>query len=656
MDETLPETAQQSAPDQTRLSPLSIVLLAMSFGLFGGYLDLGVLLFKRFFLNPEGSFRSARDFPWTVPVGHVALMIVPGLVVATINGIRRKPLSLRASSWWFATLASWGALARLPIHNVSSLLLAAGLGRLVSAPVASLGLRSRALAGIRVSMAGLLIVLAVLSSGWQVLQEYRVVAGLPAAPAGARNVVLIVWDTVRSYNLSLSGYYRDTTPHLKQWAQRGVNYRLALAPAPWTYPSHASFFTGWWPFQINSQWKYRLDTPHATLAEYLASRGYQTAGFAANTNCCNYETGLSRGFAHYEDYSLKPWSLLSRTVPGKWILANLLSPRDYFSRKWFDLQSLPAREVNGNFLTWIGRRRPDRPFFAFLNYFDAHEPYFPPREHAGHFGIQPESAEDYAVLTDFVGAYKRRLRMRDIDLARDGYDDCIASLDEQLGRLLESLREQGLLENTDVIITSDHGEAFGEHQTFGHSYSVMFGEVGVPLVILSPLAPAGKLVANPVSLRDLPATIVDLLGLSVGSPFPGHSLAVYWGKSSADPSELTTPALSEQADATAFQTRMRTDGSHAGFQMSLVTSGHHYIRTGRRTERLYDLNKDPYERDNLLTHPDGGQRVEVFRRKLLEVLSENLGSVEAEASYLWDYRNTLEILVRGPAQKVTAAP
>ena len=80
-----------------------------------------------------------------------------------------------------------------------------------------------------------------------------------------------------------------------------------------------------------------------------------------------------------------------------------------------------------------------------------------------------------------------------------------------------------------MIITSDHGESFGDHGFFGHGNSLYLDEIAVPLVILSPDAPAGRVVAEPVSLRDLPATVVDLLGLSAGSPFPGHSLAAYWG-------------------------------------------------------------------------------------------------------------------------------
>src|SRR5207248_7573394 len=112
-----------------------------------------------------------------------------------------------------------------------------------------------------------------LSSGRRAVNESRAVAGLPSAPPGARNVVLIVWDTVRASYMSLHGYQRDTTPNLAAWARQGVRYDRALAPAPWTFPSHSSFFTGQWPFQVNSQWKSTLDTSHSTLAEYLSSRG-----------------------------------------------------------------------------------------------------------------------------------------------------------------------------------------------------------------------------------------------------------------------------------------------------------------------------------------------------------------------------------------------
>src|SRR5262249_54964770 len=150
--------------------------------------------------------------------------------------------------------------------------------------------------------------------------EYRAVKALPPASSNAGNVILIVWDTVRAYSVSSYGSYRDTTPNLSRWARAGVQYNRAMAPAPRTYPSHCSFMTGQWPHRLNAQWKFTLAGPEPTLAEFLSSRGYQTAAFVGNTSCCTYESGLNRGFAHFEDYPLSARSLLTRTVPGKWIL------------------------------------------------------------------------------------------------------------------------------------------------------------------------------------------------------------------------------------------------------------------------------------------------------------------------------------------------
>ena len=95
------------------------------------------------------------------------------------------------------------------------------------------------------------------------------------------------------------------------------------------------------------------------------------------------------------------------------------------------------RGTNDAFLDWLRRERRDRPFFAFLNYFDAHDPYVPPAEYTGRFGIRPKSPEDYQFLFDFRDVPKERKQTRNILMARDCYDDCIASLDDQLGRLLE---------------------------------------------------------------------------------------------------------------------------------------------------------------------------------------------------------------------------
>jgi arylsulfatase A-like enzyme len=640
------------------MSAEAAIVLALATGLCAGYLDVAIIVLKKLLWNPEGYYRIARDFPWSVPAAHAVWMLIPGLAIALVSRLRPGLVSRRAGLWILATLAAWGALLRLPLYAAGSLLLAVGVGRLAAD---AFGDHIRRPWRLRGSLAALLAVLGLLaagSSGWQSLRESRAVRGLPPAPR-SRNVVLIVWDTVRAYNLAIYGYPRPTTPNLARWARQGVGYSPALAPAPWTFPSHACFFTGQWPLRTNSQWRMSLDTPDPTLAEYLASRGYQTAGFVANTNCCTYEGGLGRGFLHFEDYSQAPLPLLARTVHGQWMLKVILELLGrYDDVKWVDLQSRDASGINRAFLDWLDRRRPARPFFAFLNLFDAHAPYLPPAEFVGRFGTRPGGRRDYRFLMDYVGVGKYTVAKRDVLMARDRYDDCIAYLDDQLGRLFAELQRRGLLADTDVILTSDHGEAFGDHGIYGHSYSVNLDEIGVPLVILSPDAPAGRRVLSPVSLRDLPATVVELVGLSDGSPFPGRSLAAYWrtppGRENA---ERTSPAFSEQTERTGSPPGPGPGGAAPGFQMSIVSSDRHYIRDGAGSERLYDLNSDPFERVNLLESSDRRPDLTALRRMLLEVLTENPGSAEAERGYLQSYRRSLEALVpqgEGPAGRVAS--
>ena len=648
METRLPERGVQGGPARARLSPMSTVVLAIALGLCGGYLDLVAMLYKKYFVNDPSYFWSGSDFPWSVPVVHALLLGIAGVVLVVASSVLRRPITPRVGAWLFATLAIWAALLRLPLYGDCTLLLAAGLARPISAAVVTYGRRPRHARYAWAGLLGLLCALAAFSSGRQALRKYRAVTDSPAPPPGAHNVVLIVWDTVRAVNLSLYGYPRDTTPNLVKWARMGVRHEMALVPAPWTYPSHSCFFTGQWPYKLNSQWNRSLDTSKPTLAEYLASRGYETVGFAANTRCCSYETGLDRGFAHYEDYPLTPRFLLGRTVPGRFILKNIFGSGGFYNSKWIDLQSRDARETNDAFLDWLRRSPRDRPFFAFLNYFDAHNPYIPPAQYVGRFGIRPKSLEDYRLLYDFrnVQGQEGTTQTRNIHMARDCYDDCIAFLDDQLGRLLDALRAQGLLDNTLVIITGDHGESFGDHHVFSHGTALYLEQIAVPLVILSPDAPAGRTVTTPVSLRDLPATVVDQLGLSAGSPFPGHSLAALWSLAPGQAPPMITPALSELAHANAFEPQSQDKLSRQGFQMSLVAAGRHYLRDGVGSEQLYDLRRDPTELVNVVDSAEGVQALRNLRQMLLEVLTANPGSIEVENAYLKPYRQWLKSLVQ----------
>lgn len=176
----------------------------------------------------------------------------------------------------------------------------------------------------------------------------------------------------------------------------------------------------------------------------------------------------------------------------------------------------------------------------------------------------------------------------------DCYDDCIVDLDEQLGRLFSTLDSKGLLQNTIVVVTADHGEEFGEHGGFGHGQRLNSEVVRVPLLIVAPgSVPPGQIVADPVSLRDLPATILDLVRLSADSPFPGRSLSRHWRPTPERGSTPDDPVLTEIVDddgkALVGSRRRRTIAEGA-----LV-----YFNLGDGREQLFDTVSDPHEMRDL---------------------------------------------------------
>ena len=144
--------------------------------------------------------------------------------------------------------------------------------------------------------------------------------------------------------------------------------------------------------------------------------------------------------------------------------------------------------INREFLDWLSHRRePRRPFFAFLNYFDAHSPYLPPEGAAFRFGSAPQTDADFLLLNErWTTVDKLRLAPRYRLLVRDSYDNCLAYLDERLGELFDELQRRGVLDRTLVIVTADHGEELGEHALFDHGESLYRPEIRVPLLIVLP--------------------------------------------------------------------------------------------------------------------------------------------------------------------------
>ena len=590
---------------------LSVIASAAWFGLVTGFLELAILLIwhRLAIATVLGALQINRHFTWMIPLAQLGLFLICGLPLAVLAVFRRVPARL-AADLLFSTLAFFALLSIIKgLYATAAFVLALGLGYQLGRWLAAHGgpfFRFQ-----RFSLPFLLGGVAVLGGvayDRLELEETRAQAALTKPTPGAPNVLLIVLDTVRADRLSMYGYNRDTTPNLARLAERGVIFSEARSAAPWTLPSHATLFTGRWPHELNVSNDRPLDTTYPTLAEFLAKHGYATAGFIGNTYFCNSWFGLARGFLHYEDYYeqnviVSPGEALRSTALGRWLIRRVgtachVRPETANTPK-------DAQRVNRDFLRWVEATR-GRPFFAFLNYFDVHDPYVTPPGFDRHFGLKPESPADLETIRNWHHARKSKdIPERDATLIRDAYDDCLAALDEELGRLFAALEQNGVLRDTLVILTADHGEELGEHGLYGHGKSLYRRELHVPLLVIGPTGsriPQGGLIAEPVSLRDVAATCGgSALGLAEASPLPGHSLARLWEPtpSSSAPFVPHSPVLSEVAVRTKVSRHRLAAPAMRGPMASLIVDGKVYIRDAMGREELYDLAGDPAETENL---------------------------------------------------------
>jgi arylsulfatase A-like enzyme len=604
-------------------------------GLVAGLLEVGTIILRKRVIGANRFFGVSRHFVWLIPVTDLLIFLCLGVVLALFFAWRpSRGRRLRAHLLCALILLPSLLVAVPEIYFLASLILALGVASWVGPVLERFAAALRRWTEISLlALAGFVALLtATLIGGDWTREKWEESRPLPAP--GSPNLLWIVLDTVGADHLSLHGYQHRTSPTLEELARRGIRFDRAQATAPWTLPSHASMFTGRWPHELSTGWMAPLDEAEPTLAEYLSAKGYATAGFVANRFYCGWDSGLSRGFTHYEGHALPQLSgfrlaalvdrflgglhqvdRIRRNQPG----FDLVPPvEDFVTGLLTCGDRKEAAVVNREFLTWLsGRRQPERPFLVFLNYFDAHYPYLVPKEHLHRFGSRPGDQREWDLIENWRSADKRTLSPQDITFARDAYDSCIADLDEQIGLLLDDLRDLGALERTWVIITADHGESFGEHGGFGHGGSLYQTELHVPLLILPPgrNQPA-RVVTQTASLRNLPATIVDLLGLNSGSPFPGESLARLWNPSS--PGEIPSDqALSEVAPTGPFDPNRLHLPVFQDPMASLAEDDWVLIRhEGEGEDQLFNLREDPKEVHDLARDPSTQSRIQQMRRTL----------------------------------------
>lgn len=384
------------------------------------------------------------------------------------------------------------------------------------------------------------------------------------APPILPNVVLVSLDTVRADHTSLLGYPRPTTPRLSALAREGLSYPEAYAMTSTTAPSHATLFTGRYaPAHGVVRNGIPLAEGETTLAEHLAARGYQTAGFVSSFVLAK-RFGLAQGFGVWDDRFDPATSSMKLDF---W--------EGHVIKQGFDRS---GEATNAAALAWLADRDRNAPFFLFVHYFDAHEPYTPSdAERAGLAGPAP------------VGPLAEAI---------DRYDAEIRTVDRALGRLLDAIDSEGLRDHTWVIVTSDHGQGLADHDDPFHSVNLYEEAVRSVMVVRGPgVTRPGRVERGPVEQSDLLPTVLDLLaaGSQRALLLPGRSL-----RGSLEQARPLDPARPVFLYRQWYPRRMFVrDTTVDGEQFGVRVGTWKYIE-GRAEERreLYDLSRDPGEREN----------------------------------------------------------
>ena len=432
-----------------------------------------------------------------------------------------------------------------------------------------------------------------------------------AAADGARpNVLLISIDTLRADHLSCYGYPRRTSPSIDHLATEGILYSNSSSTASFTLPAHASMFTGLFPSSHGATYQNRdpsslvvrgMGHGYPTLAGILADHGYETAGFVSGP-LLSHQFGFARGFDTYDDRYDRLQSARARLF-SRSLLFRALAARGLFNSRDLDSQRT-ADEVNPLVIGWLaGRRNQATPFFLFVHYWDPHGPYQPPsplNKRADGSDIVAEYDMDRLLAGQYTltaGALSDNLAL---------YDGEIEYVDRHIGALLADLRQRGVYDNTLIILTSDHGESFGEHDHWEHSRVLYEDVLHVPFIMRLPAGRAGGTVITDTIAQptDILPSVLSLAGIPVPKSIQGRDLFSLLSRQSASGAQPREDLLRARGLAFA-ELDHNTDwprrwGSRYDRDLVSVKSLRwKYIKSSAGVDELYDLQIDPKELKNL---------------------------------------------------------
>ncbi|HUU83114.1 MAG TPA: sulfatase-like hydrolase/transferase [Phycisphaerae bacterium] len=435
----------------------------------------------------------------------------------------------------------------------------------------------------------------------------------PAAGRSASrgcNVLWIVLDTARADRMSCHGCPTPTTPFLDTWAKQAVVFDRAVSDGMWTLPSHASMFTGLSVRQHGAGYGHVwLDNEATTVAEVLRDNGYLTALFSNNRLVAPL-TNLAQGFEVYHD--MGRLALLGRfsleMLCERWGVTPMVP--------WLDGDS-GAALTNQFAAQWLDdRARDGRPFLMLINYMEAHLPYCVPKRYRRMYMDRRQVDRSYDLRRraygDVRGALEQRfnhqggqfLALADREVLKRQYLATIRYLDDRVGETIEMFERRGLLDDTLVVITSDHGEYLDTHGMWGHQYGTYNDLAHVSLMIREPGRRDGLRIRAPVQHSDLYATVLNA-ALGRSDPGPGHDS---WDL-------LAMPRVGEGSRVVICQFSGRDRAGDAPQhalhdpvlrhrlrpQIAAVDARMKYISSRDGQRELYDIAADPGETRNLFT-------------------------------------------------------
>ncbi len=369
------------------------------------------------------------------------------------------------------------------------------------------------------------------------------------------NVVLISLDTLRADHVGAYGYPKETTPNLDRFAEAGIVFLNNYAQAPNTAPSHTSILASLYA-SVASVWAHGgvLDPNVPMLAETFKEAGFATAAFVQLPSA-TYERGFDvyTGLSHGASFRRRAESTMDSV------------------REWVSAQT-------------------EQPFFLFLHTYAVHLPYSPSEELAEKFDPDyegPLSNNLRGTLIDQINDGEIEITAADLNHIIAMYDAEIAELDQDLGALFDWFEQNGLLENTVFAVIADHGEEFGEHGIVAkHTYSLHQELIHTPLILFGGGIPSGLRVELPTRNVDVAPTLLRLANIETPAHYQGADLRPVWEGTERRPRVV----LAEKRDYKVF-----------------LEGGFKYYTDGR----LYDLENDPLERENLIeARPEMARRFE----------------------------------------------